>query len=573
MSASSSDPVSIPIGRSLLWPGGAAPSADSTAQVMDLAFADLLMMPFYAVRCLFFYEAPQKGAADEEFMPAERMERTFQRVLDAYPLLAGRLRRRAPDAAVQIEYGGAGDAGVEFLRARSEATLASLPLSPARYEGMHSLPASLELLQPMDWSGGDGLPRTLCSVQHTRFACGGVCIGVYIQHYLADGDAVFTLMRDWRDTYAAMSLQDRAAKDGASAPLTADWPAPPHLDRSVLFPRQATKEQTALAAAFREDLYTTKPLTQAGVAAADSGAAPVNAELTRLLSASSLATLAGSTAVAAAVPATAAPASILSDALASLPSNFCVHRVIRFSKAELAAMVAAASSKEAGCTSEWVSTFEALAGHLLRCMSRARLVSASEAAQRGVSVAEGGVAINFRSKHQPRLPEKVFANAVFKNYFNVPAESVWQEPQQQGNGSVVLDRALAEAASSAHAAIARLDATGIEQAKCWVHSRPRKDELNLRDEVGITLVSWAKFGLYGAPLSFEPNVPPVRVCFPHSAEGVDGLVTIMETPRETGGALDVYLGLLRDPMARLLRDPLFRVYSNEEKQAEQQRQQ
>jgi hypothetical protein len=244
---------------------------------------------------------------------------------------------------------------------------------------------------------------------------------------------------------------------------------------------------------------------------------------------------------------------IATPAKAENENPFCVHRVLRFDKSELAGMVRAASSGP-GCSVPWVSTFEAMATHMLRCMSRARLVSREEG-----SVAEGDVVVNFRAKHLgSALPPKLFVNAVTKHKFSISGASVWHEDKEEG-----VDRALAEAASACHKAVLGVDGAFVERVKSWVEVQERKDQFTLVDDHGITLVSWAKFGLYGAPLTFEPNAPPVRVCFPHSPQGIPGLVTILETPPETGGALDVYVGLERTEMERMLADPVLRRYRSE----------
>ena len=287
-----------------------------------------------------------------------------------------------------------------------------------------------------------------------------------------------------------------------------------------------------------------------------------------------------------ATPASAASAPVSSASSSAVPSASAAaadplattHRVVRFSALELERMRQAAGSGP-GCTVPWVSTFEALAAHLMRCVHRARypavlpagsadaaaasaLASSSSCSSAasgvtpsspgvltGPSMASVAIVVNFRGKQRPVLPAKVFANGVITMHAGLSAH-IARDPSV----------GLAATASAVHETIASLDAAAIRRTQCWVASVADKGRIILAEEAcdKLTLSTWAKFGLHEA-LTFDPASPPTRICFPHS-DGINGLCYILDTPPEAHGALDLYVALLRDDMHRLMQDEQFRQF-------------
>ena len=237
------DPTTTILHTHTLHPPADHAVGSAAARLTRLAPPDWLMPSYFVVRTLLWYRAPaslQPNDADK-WMSASRMRAAFERVLASYPLLAGRFVARA-DGTVEIVQGDANtDLGVTFVEATSDLRLDDLPLSPEKYTSCSVVPPSLQLLRP--FIASDALNQPPVMLQHTRFACGSVCLGVHMHHWLADGEAYFTVLRDWRNVYERM---EEGGDDGARVALL----EPPCLDRSSLHPRCSQSELLAEAAQF-----------------------------------------------------------------------------------------------------------------------------------------------------------------------------------------------------------------------------------------------------------------------------------------------------------------------------------
>lgn len=514
--ATSSAPTARILSSSILRaPAVADSSVDDVVQSMVLSPIDWLVKPYYAVRIVMFYARPATLPADhQEFMPASRMAAAYSHLLSSYAPLAGRFQQQ-PDGTVQIQYGGAANRGVPFVSAETEATVASLPLSAEAYTSVSALPASLQLLAPFDCSV-DPLSHPPVWLQHTRFSCGGVCLGVHFHHFLGDAPALLKMVHDWVELYRAL---------GAAPEATPKLTKPPVLDRKDVVPKWETPEAQAVdAARFCKDMYT--------------DVAP---------------------------PAAATAAS---------KSQRCVSRVVRFSAAELARMVRDASDKSKGCMAPWISTYEALAAHLMECIHRARnpdwdkdpLTASTAAAGAAASssssfapalpftpltgphVVTCAVAIGFRS--HLGLSADLIANAVLKLYVGLPS-AVAHDPST----------GLAATASAVHEAIARFSPEHVKRTAAWVSSLADKNVISLAEGPvdKLTLSSWAKFKAHETA-TFEPGCVPLRLCRPYAAEAVNGLMHFFAAGPEDEGAIDANLGLLEADMQRLLSDERFRRF-------------
>jgi hypothetical protein len=577
---------------------------------------DWLVPPYYTIRVLSFYRFPGASTASTaaEWMSLERLRQSFaQHVLEAYPLLAGRFERQADGTLVVVRLGSAGgssiaasssisaqaaaaatiddipeasDPGVLFVEARSDARLTDLSLSAAQYTSQSSLPSSLELLPPFDFASP--LSNRLFVLQHTRFACGGVALGVHLHHALADGEAFFQLLRDWGTAYRAQhgapnaetmaapsSTSTSTATSAASSSLSLlRLPfAPPSHNRSLLFPSGDTHAWRAEAAAFREDVYTTKPIP---------------------------------------LP----PPS--SSAAAATPPPFCAHRVLRFSGDELARMKAAASDPSRGCSAPWLSTFEVLSAHLMRCIQRARhpdrRYDAAAASSDSVSpplqqlhtdgVMSATMAVSLRARpdllspqHQSQSSDlaRLFANTVLKVVVAMPTAAAMEERNGLGVAASAVHSSLhaqegQENVGDDMSSAPSLSATVVRRTLCWTSLQADKSSIRMAERPAekISLNSWTRCGLYdselgphgGGPLCFEPGTSPIRVCFPYAEQGVNGLITVMEAPPAVddigdaksmqlssssnsggGAALEVHIGLLQDVMERMLADPLLHQFA------------
>ena len=497
---------------------------DSTVHSMVLSPIDWLIKPYYAVQIVMFYARPGDFPGDQEIMPAARMAQAYSHLLSHYAPFAGRFHKQ-PDGSVQIRYGGSANLGVPFVSASCEATVASLPLSAERYTSIDALPASLQLLAPFDGSV-DPLSHPPVWLQHTRFSCGGVCLGVHFHHFLGDAPALLKMVRDWVELYGAL---------GAAPDAIPTLSKPPVLDRLSVVPKWESPEaQAADAARFCKEMYTDVEPAAPGAAASGASAKPQRS----------------------------------------------VSRVVRFSGAELARMVRDAADKSKGCTAPWISTYEALAAHMMESIHRARnpeweidpLTAATAAAPAaavapsasssssssapalpftpitGPHVVTCAVSINFRS--HLNLSADLISNAVLKLYVGVPS-AVAHDPN---NG-------LAATASAVHDAIARFTPDLVKRTAAWTFSLADKNAIYLAERPAdkLTLSSWAKFNAHQLA-TFDPGCVPLRICRPYSASWTNGLVHFFSAGPEDEGAIDVNIGFFEPDMERLMSDPRFRRF-------------
>ncbi|CAF1273888.1 unnamed protein product [Didymodactylos carnosus] len=109
-------------------------------------------------------------------------------------MLAGVFKRHDEDNTMSIEQDDDGRGGVPFVSASADIFLNHLPLSVEEYTSTMSLPESLELINTTDL-------QTILHIQHTRFMCGSVALGIHFNHCAGDAHSYFQLVRDWAQLY------------------------------------------------------------------------------------------------------------------------------------------------------------------------------------------------------------------------------------------------------------------------------------------------------------------------------------------------------------------------------------
>jgi hypothetical protein len=186
--------------------------------------SDWIIPVAMSIQLLYFYRLPSEWGtqpdkrAASDFLPADRLADALERLLAHYPFLGGQL---VPDARGSLEVHGM-DRPLPFVTAEcATARLDQLPLAAEQYHSSRSLPASLALLP--DFSYAEPTSNPLLQAQHTRFACGGVCIGLRLHHAVVDGAAFFRFVAHWSELY----------RSGGSA-----LSAPPLNDRQWLTPSE-----------------------------------------------------------------------------------------------------------------------------------------------------------------------------------------------------------------------------------------------------------------------------------------------------------------------------------------------
>jgi len=498
---------------------------------------DQTVLPFVPIAVVFVYRRAVTEAQNdcEEPLPFERLRRALARLLDYYPHLTGRMAFNSEDKAPQIERLGS---GAELLAAQCDQPLDSFavaapddaPDAPKRLT-LLSLPGEgNDLLAPfaLDFSPEVICSRPLLTVQHTRFACGGVALGVRLLHSLCDADGFFQFARN----LAELCRKIKAAGGAPQASLRLQSPP---VTRSFMDDLAMTDEERHETLQFKPTVYALNPEAPkvASAPSADAAAVPAAAV--------------GTDSAAAAVPVAAAP---------SPPP--VVGRVLRFSAQELAALKAEASEGAQGP----VTTFDALSAHLWQSVYRARRHLAESA---GLSAAEAAVSVsnefltsvNYRGPSRLDLPEHYFPNVIFAPFFALPPEQLAEAP-------------LATVAAAVHAGVRKLGREEALQSLRWVAAQPDKSRVRLgfQYEKGGFLVSqWTRFDMHaGMGLGDAGADQPVLVSSPFTPISlVDGLVYYLPTGAPSGGVeqgQDVNLALSEPAWHILDKDGRFRRHRN-----------
>lgn len=157
---------------------------------------DQLVASFTPVTAVFLYQQSE----GTEVIPIARLHTAFSRLLDYYPHLSGRLQINPVDASIEIASFGT---GAELVFAQSTESLHSFTSTESEISvSLLKLPgAGNDLLAPSNSSQFAGAP--LFTIQHTRFACGGVGLGVTAIHLIADAYGFFRIVQDLAELYQA----------------------------------------------------------------------------------------------------------------------------------------------------------------------------------------------------------------------------------------------------------------------------------------------------------------------------------------------------------------------------------
>lgn len=161
----------------------------------------LLSIPLTAV---FVYR--QETSSAEDLIPFNRLQRALEHLLDYYPHLTGRIVIDPKDQSPQIEQLGAGAKLVsaqcsEPLKSFEIVTDDDKPGSSPRLIGTSLPDGGNALLPPFDPTEAGATLDPNLTVQHTRFACGGVSIGLRLRHFFCDAAGFFQLARDLAELY------------------------------------------------------------------------------------------------------------------------------------------------------------------------------------------------------------------------------------------------------------------------------------------------------------------------------------------------------------------------------------
>ncbi|KAL1717059.1 transferase [Schizophyllum commune] len=312
---------------------------------------DQLAVHYLPVTVIFVYDIARSSGDDPVSVP--RLQQAFSRLLDYYPHLTGRRRIDPTDGTVAIDHLGSGaalytaecDAPLDAFRTKSPDGQTRLAMSDLPGAGVQLLAASESMLE-----GASDDP--LLIVQHTRFACGSVSLGVCLQHIMCDVNGCVQLARDLAEIYRGIGVAE------------------------------------AVGGTYLDVVLKEAPCIQAHIPEKALG--------------SSLPELVNNYEV---------ETGIANDVLPTAPPPPVVGKILRFSGKELKALKDAATDEKDG---GWVSTFEALSAHLWQCVHRARTkLDPSRANGSGETLdtcSDLLAPVNCRSRL--KLPARYFPNAI-----------------------------------------------------------------------------------------------------------------------------------------------------------------
>ena len=227
---------------------------------------DLLVAPFIPIAVVFVYQRPISiPYSDVEHIPVEHLERALTLLLDYYPHLTGRLHINPSDGTREINCLGTG--AELFVAECSECLDAFSSFSvgsvlPGRIL-MQNLPAAGNaLLASFDAKAVCDSP--IFTIQHTRFACGGVALGVRVLHTVCDADGFFQLVRDLAELYRGIRSSEMS---GDPVPSLVH---PPHIrsHMSDLIGDNMTPRERRAALDFQPSLFSVEPNAEVNASAA-----------------------------------------------------------------------------------------------------------------------------------------------------------------------------------------------------------------------------------------------------------------------------------------------------------------
>jgi hypothetical protein len=478
---------------------------------------DYTVPPLIPIEVVFVYQKPV-SSSNEVLIPLYRVKHAVSCLLDYYPHLTGRLQGNAESRAHEIGQLGA---GIELLGAHSTARLDDIASStPSGRILMPNLPSSgNDLLPPFDRTYDGASQNPIFAIQHTRFACGGVALGIRVSHVVCDGTGFFQLARDLATIY-------RHLRTSTTPTLTPKVTIFPYLRGSLPFEPEELQE----ALSFKSSTFHVEEYSTDTANVEEAGRIPMVEDVP---------------------PVTG--------------------HVLRFSGRDLAALKQNATDPNGNFC---VSTFEALAAYLYRRIYQARVELQESQAfppASGWPKPPTGfwATMDVRGPNRLNLPERYFPNAVYCLDTNVPYDILLQGP-------------LWQTAKAIHDLIHSVDMNYVNQEMRWIAAQPDKTRIKSYEFIdgSFAISQWSNLNMYKDVDfdAYEDRTPitPAMVSPPFTETNlIDGLALVLSTeeqlhrPLESGSssssseepcALEVNLTLIQ-PLWRILNhDSQFQGY-------------
>lgn len=527
-------------------------SYTSLPAIYRLSPLDQLVLTFIPVAVVFVY--PVSPENQEEILPIRKLQSAISGVLDFYPHLTGRLAEDPAHGGAHIRDLGK---GAELLEAKCHRTLGSFSTVEGGVPTLLDLPGQGEaLLAPYDFMafGEDKSNQQVLTIQHTRFKCGSVALGVRILHCLNDGKGFFQFIKDLGTVYQSLPETDLGLEERIKV-------AEPYLRDYEL---KATEGEKELARGYKPKLYYLDSKDEGPTADGDmqQGRKDVNTESQPEVEKSGAES--GTEGLAAPdIPLPANP-----------PKTPVTGQILHFSPSTLNTLRLKAQPQrqaetEGGpASSEYITTFDALSAHLLQRVYQAR----HRLHSRNPALGELGEVdilcpIDIRGILGLEKDGEFYPyNAVFTTSSPFTHEELYTSSSSPGARSSEEVERLRNTASRIHEMVRPFPsgANGKDQVQStveWIAAQPDRSLIKAPfrgSNASMMISQWNKLDMY--PISDIEGggrraglvAPPFTPISLH--DGLGYLVPSPPSPQEGengSGGIDVYLALRGDVWAEL----------------------
>lgn len=186
-----------------------------TSDPFTLGPLDQLVHTGVSINVVWFYES----MTQDELVPLFKFRRAINRLLDFYPHLTGRLSIHPDSGTRTIRKLGT---GMHLIEAKCDANLQKFREKSQRVGNeldIFSFPQSGDaLLAPWDPSPEAVQRDPIFTIQHTRFACSAVAIGMRISHVVCDAGGFLQVYQDLAEIYRAIGTKTDLATVSLSVP-------------------------------------------------------------------------------------------------------------------------------------------------------------------------------------------------------------------------------------------------------------------------------------------------------------------------------------------------------------------
>nr|GMD52310.1 vinorine synthase-like [Ipomoea batatas] len=194
-----------------------------------LSFMDQLALnvklPF-----VFFYDSSVAYSHDRHTNTIDELKKSLSKTLSLMYPLAGRVK----EDKVTIE---CNDEGVEFIVADVDENMCYLLDNPEMEKIKQMIIPTGTVYEPRP------VGKALLAVQVNRFSCGGIAIGFFVSHAIADGSAVATLFETWASINRGYDVNGNGFVSDQSTVLFPPLADTSAIERSVKMAAEAIRQE------------------------------------------------------------------------------------------------------------------------------------------------------------------------------------------------------------------------------------------------------------------------------------------------------------------------------------------